>query len=104
MVRLLSSLLFCDLDDLPNVLRHIWVGIGNVALPVALHFALPTVFTPLGAVLFGLLFGWGFIKYQKIEQIFVSDRAYPELKGWLWGIILCSFGMAIIKIILLLVL
>jgi len=104
MRKLLAKLLFCDLEDLNNVRLHIWVGIGNVLLPVALCFALPRFFSPLSAVLIALLFGYGFLKYQRIEQKTVKDRAFPEIQGWLWGIVLSSFGLAIIALILRLIL
>lgn len=100
MRRILSRLLFCNLDDLHNLLIHIPVGIINILLPVSLHFACPETFSPLGAVAVGLLFGYGFVKYQRIEQLVISDRAYPDLQGWLEGMIICSFGLAVIKVVL----
>lgn len=99
MRRLLARLLLCDPGDLGNVLMHIPVGVVNVLLPVALHYSLPAVFTPLGAAAIALLFGYGFVKYQRVEAEAISDRCYPDLQGWLEGMIFCSFGMAIVRLL-----
>ena len=74
--RLLARLLFCDSAVLNGVLIHIPVGIFTVYISYLSGWL-------------GLIFGLGYIVYELNEQKIISDKCYPELQGWLYGI---SFG------------
>jgi hypothetical protein len=84
MRAILSKILFCDELDLDNVLMHIPVGIIN------------TLICCLSGWL-GLIFAYGFIKYERIEQKDIHDKAYPDIQGWLWGIGISAIIIGIIR-------
>ena len=71
--KILARILFCDEDDLDNVLLHIPVGIATVLIGIYSGWL-------------AVIFGYGFIKYEGIERRELRDKAYPDIQGWLWGI------------------
>lgn len=83
--KILSKIFFCDEDSVNNVLIHIPVG-------------LITVFITLFSGCLGVLFGVGFIIYELSEQKLISDEAYQDIKGWLWGIGIASIIGLLVKI------
>lgn len=92
---ILAKMLFCDLVDLHNVLLHIPVGMANALIPLVLFigFGMP------GAIFGGLLalvFGLGFFVYELDQRAEIKDKCYPDLQGWLWGIILCVVLTAVV--------
>lgn len=73
--RLLAKLLFCEEDHLDGVLLHIPVGIITVIL---------TYVSGWLAVIFGV----GYLTYQLSEQKQISDECFPDIQGWLYGIVI----------------
>jgi hypothetical protein len=80
--KILSKIFFCDEDSVNNVLMHI--PVGNVNVGIALY-------NPY----LGLLFGVGFIIYELNEQLTYGDKAFQDIKGWLWGIGILSIILLI---------
>jgi hypothetical protein len=78
----LAKLLFCDIDDLGNVLLHIPIGLIVVAI---------ALFSPLVAV----AFYYGFIKYETVQRRQIRDKCFPDIHGSLVGIILLAIPLAI---------
>jgi hypothetical protein len=85
--KILAKMLFCDEKYLHWVLLHIPVGVANVLIPIALYLVLGMPGVLIGGVL-ALVFGIGFIAYEVTEWEIIKDVLYPDLQGWLWGIIL----------------
>jgi hypothetical protein len=81
----LSKVLFCDEEDLSCVLLHMLVGVFTVFL---FQFC---------SVWLGLLFGYGFITYEKAEWREVHDVASPAIQGLLWGI---GIAAVVVRVIL----
>jgi len=71
--KILARILFCDEDDLDNVLLHIPVGVVIVLLCLVSGWL-------------ALIFGYGFIKYETIERKTLRDKCFPDIQGCLWGI------------------
>jgi hypothetical protein len=86
--KILAKMLFCDERYLHWVLLHIPVGVANTLIPVALYIVFGTPGALIGSVL-ALVFGIGFIAYEVTEWEIIKDVLYPDLQGWLWGIVLC---------------
>jgi len=81
----LAKLLFCDVYDLDNVLLHIPVGVGNVFL--CMHNEN-----------IALLFGIGFLAYEIMQRVVEKkDKAYPDIQGWLWGIMLTGIPILVAR-------
>jgi hypothetical protein len=71
--EILARIFFCDVDSVDNILIHIPVGLVNIAIGVFSGYM-------------GILFGLGFIIYELNEQRMLSDKAYVDIQGWLWGL------------------
>lgn len=85
MREILAKFLFCDVYDLDNVLLHIPVGVGNAFLCMRNENI-------------GLLFGIGFLAYEIMQRIVEKkDKAYPDIQGWLWGMILTGITIGAIN-------
>ena len=71
--KLASRILFCDEEDIPNILLHIPIGVvAGVASLVS------------GWVC--LVFGLAFLAYELREAKIIEDKAYPDIQGFLWGL------------------
>lgn len=82
MKNILCKLLFCPPEYVGNVLMHIPVGLINIGIGIGIAKA---GYPMLGAVIAGI-FGYGFVKYEHIEQRDLKDKAYQDIKGWLFGL------------------
>lgn len=80
--RILSKCFFCPEYDLDNVLIHIPLGILNVGLALLSGWV-------------ALIFGYGFVRYELNEQRALQDKAYQDIKGWLWGMGIMSVALLI---------
>ena len=78
----LSKLLFCDVEDLDNVVLHIPIGI--IVVVVALFSSLVAV-----------ALYYGFIKYETVQRRQVRDKCFPDIQGSVIGIILLAIPLAI---------
>ena len=87
MRNFLSKLLFCDVYDLNNVLLHIPVGVANAL--IGMQF-----------VGVGIVIGVGFLSYEILQRIIErKDKAYPDIQGWLWGLVLTAIIGLIIGVV-----
>lgn len=82
MREILAKLLFCDLEDLDNVLLHIPIGFAVVGIA----FLSPIV---------AAVFYYGFIKYETIERREIRDKCFPDIQGSIIGIMLLAIPLAI---------
>ena len=71
--KLISRVLFCDEDDVGNVLLHI---------PVGLVAGLASLVSGWVCLVFGL----AFLAYELREAKIIEDKAYPDIQGFLWGL------------------
>ena len=85
--KILATMLFCEEKNLPWVLMHIPVGVANVLIPVVLYW----IYGMPGAIIGGALaviFGAMFATFEIVEYHVIKDVVYPDLQGWLWGVVL----------------
>ena len=92
MTNLLAWLLVCNPEDVATVLLHIPCGILNVA--IACIFFLHDM--EIAGASLALLFGYGFLQYQRSEARAIKDKGFPEVQGWLYGIALTAVGIFIL--------
>jgi hypothetical protein len=85
MRRILAKILFCDEEDVNNVLMHMAVGASIAAVA-----CLASGWLGLGLI-------YAFIKYERIEQKSIKDKCYPEVQGLLWGAILFGIILALVR-------
>jgi len=69
----LSGSLFDLKDSAYRIALHIPVGIAT-ALLVLSHWAV------------AIIFGAGFLAYELSEENVITDDAYKDIRGWLWGL------------------
>lgn len=68
-----------------RLLLHLPVGLVNV---LALWLSVPL----------GLSFTAGFLLYEVDENWEIKDKAYPDVKGWLWGYALGVLVWAMLRL------
>jgi len=85
--KILARILCCDPADLGNIALHVPVGVINVAVPVALYLVFGWPGALIGSAL-AVVFGIGFAGYEITEGLKIKDKIYPDIRGWLCGIVL----------------
>lgn len=70
------------LSDSGRVLLHMPVGISTVAMGYCWWWL-------------AVLFAAGFLAYELNECQYLRDRAYKDIRGWLWGMFIAWFFMAL---------
>jgi hypothetical protein len=85
--KILAKILFCDEQNLNNVLLHIPVG------------ALITFLICYVSGWLGLTAILVFIKYETIERKVENDKCFPDLQGALWGLIGLGVIIALVRLI-----
>jgi hypothetical protein len=97
--KVLAKILCCDEKNLPWVLMHIPVGGANVLIPVALYWIFGMPGAIIGSAL-AVIFGAMFATFEIVEYHVIKDVVYPDLQGWLWGVILGVVLAVVVKLCL----
>ena len=80
---ILAKLFFCPPEYVySNVMMHTLVGFANIGVGIGITEA---GYPILGAVIAGG-FAYGFVRYEINEQRDLKDKAYQDIKGWLFGL------------------
>ena len=71
--RRMKNLLIISKEELSRVLLHIPLGLLTCLLGYTAWWL-------------GIIFTCGFILYELNQDMHLSDQAFIDIKGWLWGI------------------
>lgn len=66
--------------------HYIWRCVMHV--PIGIVTAWLLMLRDFSGVLAGLVFYYGFMKYELNEDFCINDYAYPDIAGSLWGILI----------------
>lgn len=73
-----SDIFQANKSDLSRILIHLPLGILTVLFGFYISWWLAVIFAV------------GFLVYELDEDWHISDEAYKDIKGWLWGVVMAG--------------